>query len=119
MTDPVRAILVPEDGRHPVRDVRIAVLDGGLQAIGELVSGLPDEIPFPGRADVIAFICEDAKVEGQPRNNRATALLAPAMTPGDWIAGDMVLAGQQDDGGLCALPDEITAERVDAVGSLT
>lgn len=104
--DPVEVILIPEDSRDPLAGAPVDPDDGGYSSLYGILAGEPDELGL--RADLVAFVCESAIREGRPRNNRATLLLAPYLPSGGWVAGDCVIAGQQPDGGLVALPGDTT-----------
>lgn len=112
--DPVLGILIPADTRDPIVHVGIDMVDGGYVAVWEHLEGEPDDLDYPGRADLTAYIREDGMRNDLPRNNRATALLAPVLPPGGWVGGPCLITGQGGDSGIVVLPDDINAARIKA-----
>lgn len=113
MTEPethARALLIPTDSRDSIAEVLIDLSDGGYAQLRAMLSDEPEELELAQSPGCVAFFSPRAADEG--RNNRATQLLSYALTAGDWLAGPVVLCGQQADTGLCSLPAELTLARV-------
>jgi hypothetical protein len=106
----MRALLIPADPATPVREVQIegsgdTALLTSLQA---LVGGYIEAVPFPGRTDVMPYVNEDGKHIGLPPNERASRLLGRAAQLGDWIAGDCLLTGYDENtDAMTALPSDL------------
>lgn len=110
----VRAILIPDDGRDPIVEVKLAMTDGGFDALTRAVEGEPEDIDLRGRDnDTVAFRNEAGMRSGLPRNNRATRLLSLSLLQGEWVGGPLVLVGQNPDLGLADLPADITVAQVE------
>ena len=100
--------VIPADDTAPVRTVAARSQD-----INELVGGYVMSHPVPERQDVIALLNEDGKRLGLPLNRRATELLAARMFAGDYVVGDVVLAGfDQIAGRLVSCPPNVDPELV-------
>lgn len=95
----MRALLIPAELSEPIRDVQIDGGDGCLDALQALVGGWIETIPHPTRDDVAPYFHEEGKLLDLPANWRATELLRESIRPGDYIAGDCVLAGFDPDTG--------------------
>ncbi|MCA1571012.1 MAG: DUF3846 domain-containing protein [Chloroflexi bacterium] len=92
----MRALLIPADPDAAVREVQIDDSAGDaaqLARFQELVGGYIEQVPFPGRSDVTAFVNEHGKHKNLAVNDRASRLLGRAAQLGDWIAGDCLLTG--------------------------
>lgn len=97
----MRALLIPVEGNMRV------VEHNGLEDLQKLVGGDIETLPV-GREDVAPFFNEEGKVNGLPRNERATKLLAASLMPEDHVAGDMVLCGlNTKTGDTVALPSDV------------
>jgi hypothetical protein len=114
-TDPVLGILIPDHSHDPMIVVGIDRIDGGLTAITEHLEGEPEELDYPGRRDVIAFVREDGNRSNLPWNLRATRILRTTMHPGQHVQGPCVIAGQTPDGGIGELPIDVTVHALMAV----
>jgi hypothetical protein len=105
----MRAIIIPANVGEPVREATI----DGYEDLSAAVGGFLQALGYPGRADAVAYINEEGKLEGLPYNLRATVLLmTPAMgyMSGDYIAGDAVLIGANPMGEDLDLPADITVD---------
>lgn len=112
LAEPLEAILIPEDSRDPITGVFLDPSDGGYGSLYGILAGEPEEIELTRSPGLAAFVDEAARRSDAPRNNRATQLLAADLPAGGWVAGPLVLAGQQEDGGLAALPDDVTIAKL-------
>jgi hypothetical protein len=113
---PCRVIVIPDHGGIEVYEVQLPRGDGGFGGLWQLMEGEPEEVAFPGRRDVIAFRREDGMRSDLPRNNRATRLLQTTLQVGEWIAGDLVLCGQDPaTEQIIDLPAEMTADTITVV----
>lgn len=120
-TDPVLALLIPDHSHDPIVVVGIDRADGGLWAIEEHLDGEAEEQDYPARRDVVAFVREDAARNDLPLNLRATRILRLALPPGRPVQGPCLIVGQEETDGLgriVELPDDVTAERLMAAGSV-
>jgi hypothetical protein len=105
----MRAIIIPANVGEPIREATI----DGYEDLSAAVGGFLQALGYPGRADAVAYINEEGKLEGLPYNLRATVLLmTPAMgyMSGDYIAGDAVLVGANPMGEDLDLPADITVD---------
>jgi hypothetical protein len=80
-------IVIPANLGEPVHTKSVE----GLEDLQALVGGYVEQLPFPGRRDVVALVNEEARVmrEQPPLNERSTALV-PDYGP---LLGTMVLVG--------------------------
>jgi len=103
------ALLIPATGdMRPVvpPDQRAAFTLAELQAF---VGGHIEVLRIPdGR---VAFLNEEGKLLNLPHNRLATALLAPQLQAGDWIAGDVVICTLTEAGEDTDTADELFGER--------
>lgn len=107
---PARVIVIPADGRDKITEEPLPRPDGGLRGIEEICGGDNIETEtLPGRGDVTVYF----DTRHALRNNRATMLMRPALSPGAWIAGNLVLAGEAPDGGLVDLPEDVTVTLIE------
>lgn len=112
-----RVVVVPCDLAVDITELRIYVGDGGLAALQAIVEGDEVEaVPYPdGRADVACYFNDEAKRESIPvLNHRASRLLAASLIPGDYLAGNVVVAGATiDTGALADLPRDLSPDVLD------
>jgi len=94
------ALVIPVDPEEPIH--RVEVVGDTLTRLQELVSdpdgpkGYIEAVPYPPGPDADAlttYVNEEGKLNGMPRNERATALMKPGLFPNDWIAGPLVICG--------------------------
>ncbi len=98
----VLGVIVPADPRVPIGTIRV---DDDLRCLQEIVGGDIETVPFPGRADVTPYYHADGKDTGRPANRRATRMLSESLRRDDYIAGDLLLVGDDGQGGLADLPN--------------
>lgn len=120
----MRVLVVPADPHEPIREKRIA-RDDSLHDLQQLVGGLIQSIPWEhageGRVTATTYFNEEGKFAVDPRtderfapNARATLLHLGTLFVGDWIAGDLVIAGlDNSDGETVPLPKEWTIDRLE------
>jgi hypothetical protein len=94
-------VLVIEPGSWKARRETV---EPGLAAMQKLVGGYIEALSLTD--EVSAYINEEGKIEGLPRNEAGDRLVKHAlstvgrtMLPGDYVAGPLVLMGQPDDEG--------------------
>jgi hypothetical protein len=118
-----RVIIIPAIAEHVIRETEIASGDNdGLIALQNLVGGYI-EMPVwragrVGRVSAQPVINEEGKFDSErfPRNERATLLLRPDLFDWDWIAGDCVLVGANEQTGATVdLPPQFTIAMVHAM----
>lgn len=110
----MRCILIPDDGRFAIFETQIdAELDGGWSSLWERLDGEPEELLYPGRDDVVAFVAEGSEEAGS-LNNRATLLLRATLRPGGRVAGPLAVCGQNPDTGITDLPADVTVASIEA-----
>jgi hypothetical protein len=109
---PARALVVPHDGRYAIYEILIARPDGGLAALSEALEGPPDSIEPRRLPDVVVFFNEDQQAQQVDWNVRATYLMARDLPVGGSLYGPVVLCGLHPAGGICDLPERITARRL-------
>jgi hypothetical protein len=85
----VRAVLIPAAEERPPAEVMI----DELESIQRLVGGDIEAIPFDGEPGTTVYIDEEGKIKDCPRNPRAQRLLGSGLFPGDYIVGNVVVAG--------------------------
>jgi hypothetical protein len=106
----LRGAVIPADPDRPIHGISIPT-QAVLAMLQERVGGCIQPVAVPGRDDISAYLNEDGKHTGLPRNERATQLLAPELRADDWIAGDLVLAGfEPATGETTSLPDPAETE---------
>lgn len=98
MTKKVRAIIVRADG-----DVERLVLPDTLETWQGIVGGHIEAV-FLGKGYGHAYINEDGKRLGLPPNLVLTSIAGAHLFPGDYIAGDAVILGEDDEGGEADVP---------------
>lgn len=109
----MKAILYPTHGEPEVIE-----LASGLRPLQELVGGDIESVVIPApdsdravpRHDATGWINDDGKYARLPRNEKATALVASLLYPGDYIAGPMVITGMTEDGENVDVPDDMEPE---------
>lgn len=96
-------------------------IDGKLDAFQQLVGGYIEALSLTD--EVSAYINEEGKLDGLPRNEAADRLVKHALRtvgrgliPGDYIAGPLVLTGQPDDDGDDQGVPESVVDLLNAVG---
>lgn len=102
----MRWLHVKTDGTVVIRQ------DYSYEALCEAVGGDLEAAPTPPGLPATAYINEEGKFinGGLPHNATMTALLRPALIPGDWIAGDAVVIGLPDgDGEDTPVPASVEA----------
>jgi len=102
-----KALVIPVDPSLPTR---VEAVDG-LADYQRLVGGYIEAAPLD-REDVTMFINEEGKVLNLDRNARADqlwgTLLPSGRIPGDYIAGDAVLIGYDEETGEHVdVPDDV------------
>lgn len=86
-----RALLIPADLDAPASFVEVHDLSDLQRFVGGYIESAPLDTP-----DVTLWINEEGKIHGLPRNERADRwwkVSVEGTVPGDYIAGDAVLAG--------------------------
>ena len=68
-------------------------LDGLQEAVGGWIEYVPTE------QDVTVYCNEEGKIEGLPPNPVATAMFGQMLMQHDYLAGDVVVVGAQDEEG--------------------
>lgn len=72
-------------------------------AIVEGVGGYIEAVFLPASHTILPsqtmYINEEGKLNGLPRNHRATALTRGILSPSDFVVGDVVIAGPPDSEG--------------------
>lgn len=107
----MKGLLIPVAG--PINDVQIEgdMLDGLQSLVGGMIQSIPFRSAIGDRSDVAPYFNEEGKILNLMPNPRATALLAPGMFPNDYIAGDLVLVGFDDETGEERdIPESFVAE---------
>jgi hypothetical protein len=110
----MRALVIPADESQPIREVQLEKRgDSCLASLQKLVGGNIEAIAWPeafepkGKIQIAPYVNEEGKyTPGCEPNMRATILMRPVLQRGDWIAGDLVLAGiDYSTGETAALPE--------------
>jgi hypothetical protein len=92
----MRALVIPAVGDPVEVDIPEGYpghLDGLQAAVGGWIEYVPTE------QDVTLYCNEEGKIEGLPANRVATAAFGQLIQPHDYLAGDVVIIGPQDDEG--------------------
>lgn len=93
----VRAVLIPAATNQPIREVRLpAVAQAQLLQLQQLVGGYIEMVPYrlPNEQTRALVVNEVGKMQGLPRNERASALMRKHLRREDHIVGDAVLVGE-------------------------
>jgi hypothetical protein len=110
----VRAVLIPAVEERPPAEVMI----DELESIQRLVGGDIQAIPFDGEPRTTVYIDEEGKIKGCRRNPCAQRLLGPGLLPGDYLVGNVVVAGFDLDTGANEDLTRQLRERLLAPGAL-
>jgi hypothetical protein len=112
---PVRIIVIPQDIDQPIQ---LREIEPVLDAMKEIVGGWLEVVPCAELGDM--WVNEEGKLQGLRRNLFATHLAHEcfAIMPGDFIVGDVFLAGHNDKGDTVDVPD-LTIEVMDRVYGIT
>lgn len=104
----INAVILRADG-----NAEIAYIDNGLDAAQKIVGGYIQAVTphaDTGFGAWLAWVNEDGKPMGLPRNHVADELLTrfgwQGVQAGDFIVGDIVIVGDSDDGDTVDVPDE-------------
>lgn len=87
----MKVLVIPSSGDPRVEELDHSNPNGLLQQLNELVGGYIEVVGVRVRFDAAAYINEDGKMLGLPRNQLATRMLR--VSPGDYIVGDAVVFG--------------------------
>lgn len=96
----MKALLIPTEGEAQL--IEIEGRHGGLDALQAAVGGHIEAVGFPAEG-VAAYIHEEGKLVGLPKNPHATKMVE-GLQLGDYIAGPMVVAGLDEDGETVEVP---------------
>jgi hypothetical protein len=109
----MRSIVIPHDENLPIFETQIHEEDELLylqEAVGGYIESVQVAQPrnLPKGVSLAAYINEDGKAKGLPVNRRATTFwhMMGVLREGDYIVGNLVLAGYDDMGDSVALPEE-------------
>lgn len=97
----MKAILIKTDGCLSIEQIRKA-----LPAKRKIVSGDIESIILDRDFKMQMFINEAGKLEHRPLNEMATAVFRSYFDTDDWIAGDVLICGVDDQGESCDLTEE-------------
>ena len=90
----MRAYAIPAEGEPGYMEIPD---DGNeeLLTLQTYVGGWIQAIPVPGddEGKLTAYINEEGKIKGLPRNNLATEKFQSVLMPGDFIVGNLVILG--------------------------
>ena len=92
----MKALVIPAEGEP--RELEIPEgypghLDGLQAAVGGWIEYVPNDM------DVTLYCNEEGKIEGLPPNPVATAIFGKFLMQHDYLAGDVVIIGTQDEEG--------------------
>lgn len=97
------AFVIPTDPTKAPQQVTVC----GLEELQKRVGGYIQFIPVD-RPDVALYCNEEGKIHGLAPNPRATAAFRRYLSEGDYLAGPVVVAGQDPDtGDLIDLPEDV------------
>jgi Domain of unknown function (DUF3846) len=104
----MKVLLIPADLALAITTLELRADGGLLEQIQDAVGGWVEALPWPDRDDVTCYLNEEGKVQNLPRNMRATRILRRVIGDGDWIAGNLLVTGfNQDTGDTLAIPDDV------------
>jgi hypothetical protein len=100
----MKVVVIPADTAEPVRVEDVEKID--LAFLQKITGGYIEAISF-GKDDLSMYLNEEGKLDGLPRNRRATALAQGSIQYNDYIVGNAVITGPVDDEGYdTGLTDE-------------
>ena len=97
----IRAIIIKANGEYEVSDIK-----KGHRALKEIVEGEVEGLTFAGHTDFIMFLNETGKIMGLPVNPLATVFSLEFTEETDFINGNVVICGLDEEGDSCDLSEE-------------
>ena len=98
----MRVIKVNSHGEYEIVEI-----EKGIKALEEAVGGEIEGVTFCGRTNMIMFVKEMGKADGEQRINcLATMVILNYSNVLDLVSGDAVICGVDKEGDTCSLSDE-------------
>ena len=97
----MRAITIGTNGEYAVTELK-----NGRQSIKETVGGEIEGLTFAGHTDLIMFLNETGRIFGLETNAKASVFALEFVREIDFLHGDVVVCGLDDEGASCDLTDE-------------
>ena len=101
----MKAIVIKSDGTFFIEQIR-----KGYREKRKLVGGDIECITLDTDFKMQMIINETGKLDHLPHNELATNIFRSYFVTADWIAGDVVICGCDNEGASCDLTDEQIAE---------
>lgn len=79
----MKALVIPADNTQPTRYENLE----GLEDFQRVVGGWIETVPME-EGNLVPYFNEEGKLNGLPKNDRATKILSGSIMPHDYIAGD-------------------------------
>lgn len=99
--DMIRTIIINANGEYEVADIK-----KGHRSLELIVGGGIEGLTFAGHTDFIMFLNETGKITGLPVNSLASIFSLEFVEAIDFINGDVVICGLDEEGDSCDLTDE-------------
>ena len=97
----IRTIIINANGEYEAAEIK-----KGHRSLELIVGGDIEGLTFAGHTDFIMFLNETGKITGLPVNWRATVFALEFTEKIDFINGDVVICGLDEEGDSCDLTDE-------------
>lgn len=103
----MRALIIRTDSTYDDISIR-----KGLSQIKKIVQGDFECITLDDNFSMTMFINETGKLKSLPKNELATKIYRSFFRTTDYIAGDVVIKGMDDEGETCDLTDKQMTELI-------
>lgn len=97
----MKALLVKANGYVEYVEIR-----KGLPALNKAVGGYIEAITLDSKLTMTMFINEAGKINKLPFNKFATDIYRAYLPTNDYVAGDAIILGLDEEGGSCTLTEE-------------